>query len=318
MSQLISGLHHVTALAGDAQKNIDFYAGILGLRMVKKTVNFDAPDVYHLYYGNEEGAPGSIMTFFPYQGIMRGRKGKGQVTVTSFSVPANSLDYWQARLKRFGILHSAPQQRFDDEQFIYFEDSDGLGLEIVANNKDTRPAWQTGPAAAEHSIRGFWGVTLAEDSRELTAELLREHMDHKLIAEKGSRYRYASTNEPGSFVDIDISTSTPRGLQGGGTIHHVAFATANDDTQLEIQEKLHSKGYGVTQVMDRQYFHSIYFREPGGVLFEVATNPPGFAVDEDQDKLGTALKLPEWQEPNRSKIEKGLQPVSFDPANFKD
>jgi glyoxalase family protein len=317
MSQLITGLHHVTALADDAQKNIDFYAGILGMRIVKKTINFDVPEVYHLYYGNEQAAPGSIMTSFPYQGIMRGRKGKGQVTVTSFSVPANSLPYWQERLKRFGVLHNAPAQRFDEE-FIYMEDHDGLGIELVASNKDKRPAWQTGPAAAEHSIRGFWGVTLAENSLDKTATLLQEYMDHTLIAEKGNRYRFAANNEPGAFVDIDISPSTPQGLQGGGTVHHVAFATANDDTQLQVQEKLNSKGYQVTQVMDRQYFHSIYFREPGGVLFEVATNPPGFAVDEDHDKLGTALKLPEWQETNREKIEKGLQPVSFDAAKFKD
>lgn len=315
---LITGIHHVTALADDAQKNLDFYAGILGLRMVKKTINFDAPDVYHLYYGNETGAPGTIMTFFPYSGLVRGRHGKGQMTVTSFSVPANSLDYWLTRLKKFNIKHTEPQQRFDSELFIYFEDAHGLGLELVFNSNDSRPGFSYGQIPLEHAVKGFYGVELSEEGYERTAALLLEGMDHKLVAEKGNRFRYSASQQPGDFVDVVCSPDAMRGLGGSGTIHHLAFATPDDATQLEVREKLLSKGYNVTPVLDRQYFHSIYFREPGGILFEVATNPPGFAVDEHPSKLGESLKLPEWYEPSRDQIEKGLQPIVLQTDKFND
>lgn len=315
---LITGIHHVTALADDAQKNLDFYAGILGLRMVKKTINFDAPDVYHLYYGNETGAPGTIMTFFPYSGLVRGRHGKGQMTVTSFSVPANSLDYWLKRLKKFNIKHTEPQQRFDNELFIYFEDAHGLGLELVFNSNDMRPGFSYGQIPLEHAVKGFYGVELSEEGYERTAGLLLESMDHKLIAEKGNRFRYSASNRPGDFVDVVCSPDAMRGLGGSGTIHHLAFATPDDTTQLEVREKLLSKGLNVTPVLDRQYFHSIYFREPGGILFEVATNPPGFAVDEHPSKLGESLKLPEWYEPSREQIEKGLQTIVLHTDKFND
>ncbi len=316
--QLVTGIHHVTAMADDAQKNLDFYAGILGLRMVKKTVNFDSPDVYHLYYGNETGSPGTIMTFFPFAGMARGRHGKGQMTVTSFSVPANSLDYWLVRLKKFGIKHTEPQQRFDKEVFIYFQDVHGLGLELVFNNNDNRPGFTYGQIPAEYAVKGFYGVELSVDGYERTAALLMEGMDHQIIAEKGNRIRYAASGVPGDFVDIQWSPTGARGLGGSGTIHHLAFTTLDDATQLEVREKLLSKGYQVTQVLDRQYFHSIYFREPGGILFEIATNPPGFAVDEPVDKLGEALKLPQWYEHVRNRIEAGLQPIKLETEKFMD
>lgn len=315
---LIKGIHHVTALADDAQKNLDFYAGILGLRMVKKTINFDAPDVYHLYYGNETGAPGTIMTFFPFAGLVAGRHGKGQMTVTSFSVSVNSLDYWLGRLKKFHIKHSAPQQRFDSEQFINFQDVHGLGLELVFNDNDARPGFSYGHIPLEHAVKGFYGVELSEEGYERTAGLLLESMDHKLIAEKGNRFRYSASSRPGDFVDVVCSPDAMRGLGGSGTIHHLAFATPDDTTQLEVREKLLSKGLNVTPVLDRQYFHSIYFREPGGILFEVATNPPGFAVDEHPSKLGESLKLPEWYEPSREQIEKGLQTIVLNTDKFND
>lgn len=318
MNKLVTGIHHVTALADDAQKNVDFYAGILGLRMVKKTINFDAPDVYHLYYGNEQGSPGTIMTFFPYAGLMKGRHGKGQMTVTSFSVPDTSLDYWLKRLKKFNIQHTAPQQRFDNELFIAFEDAHGLGLELVFTKEDNRPGFSYGQIPMEHAVKGFYGVVLSEESYERTAALLLEGMDHALITEKGNRVRYSASNKPGDFVDILWNVDPHRGLGGSGTIHHLAFATPNDATQLEVREKLLSKGYQVTSVMDRQYFHSVYFREPGGVLFEIATNPPGFAVDESPEKLGESLKLPPWYEPSRDKIEKELQPIKIEKDKFMD
>ncbi|GHN02205.1 putative ring-cleaving dioxygenase MhqO [Cytophagales bacterium WSM2-2] len=318
MTQLVTGIHHVTALADDAQKNVDFYTGILGLRMVKKTINFDAPDVYHLYYGNESGAPGTIMTFFPYSGLVRGRHGKGQMTATSFSAPASSLDYWLKRLDKFKIKHTEPQTRFDNEMFIYLEDVHGLGLELVFNNVDARPGFSYGQIPIEHSVKGFYGVELSEEGYERTASLLLQGLDHKLIVEKGNRFRYSASGLPGDFVDVLCTPESMRGLGGSGTIHHLAFATADDNTQLQAREKLLTKGYNVTPVLDRQYFHSIYFREPGGILFEIATMPPGFAVDEKPAHLGEALKLPPWQESSRSEIEKGLVPIQVQTDKFMD
>lgn len=315
-TQLINGIHHVTALANDPQRNVDFYAGILGLRLVKKTINFDAPDVYHFYYGNEVGAPGTILTFFPYAGIRPGRKGIGQLTVTSFSVPANSLSYWMDRLKKFGITTSGIQQRFD-EAFIAFQDFDGLQLELVATNQDDRPPFTYGQVAEEHSIRGFYGVTLAEDAYDHTAALLTNTMDHQLIGESGHLFRYSASGKPGDFIDLSVVPNTPRGLGGNGTVHHLAFSTNDDATQLAIRAKIADQGLNVTPVLDRQYFHSIYFREPGGVLFEVATNPPGFAIDERPENLGEAIKLPPWEEPNRAEIEAGLIPVKVNVNDFK-
>lgn len=318
MNKLVTGLHHITALASDAQKNLDFYAGVLGLRMVKKTINFDAPEVYHLYYGNENGSPGTILTFFPYPGIPKGRKGKGQLTVTSFSIPANALDYWIKRLNQFNVQHESPQQRFDDELYIYLEDNDGLGLELVANKRDLRPGFTYGNIPIEFAIKGFYGMTLSEEGYEKTAGLLTTQMDHQLISEKGNRFRYSASGKPGDFVDVICNPDALRGLPGAGTIHHVAFATADDTTQLAAREKLVKSGFNVTPVLDREYFHSIYFREPGGVLFEIATLPPGFAIDEDPKHLGEALKLPPWQEQNRTIIEKTLPPIKLNIQKFGD
>jgi glyoxalase family protein len=319
MNQLITGLHHVTAMASNAQKNVDFYAGILGLRMVKKTINFDAPDVYHLYYGNEDGSPGTIMTFFPFPGIAKGRKGKGQLTATSFSIPENSLSYWMQRLEKFKIAFEAPQERFETESFIYFEDADGLGIELIANKSDERKGFTYGQIPDEHAVKGFYSVTLAEEGYERTAGLLTEQMDHKLIAEKGNRFRFSASAKPGDLVDVICSPDSLRGLGGGGTVHHVAFATPTDESQLTFREKVNSKGtVNTTPVLDRQYFHSIYFREPGGVLFEVATNPPGFAIDEPKEHLGELLKLPPWEEANRNQIEKLLPPIKVDIEKFRD
>jgi glyoxalase family protein len=318
MSQLVTGIHHVTALADDAQKNIDFYTGILGLRMVKKTINFDAPDVYHLYYGNETGAPGTIMTFFPYSGLIRGRHGKGQMTSTSFSAPAASVDYWLKRLNKFSVKHSPPQQRFDNEIFISIEDVHGLGLEIVFNDADKRPGFTYGQIPIEHSVKGFFGVELSEEGYERTAGLLQGIMDHRLISEKGNRFRYSASNNPGDFVDVLCTPESMRGLGGSGTIHHLAFATLDDNTQLQAREKLLTNGYNVTPVLDRQYFHSIYFREPGGVLFEIATLPPGFMIDEPLSNLGETLKLPPWEESSRKRIEEELPLVKVQTEKFMD
>lgn len=318
MNKPVLGLHHITAVASSAQENVDFYAGILGLRMVKKTINFDAPEVYHLYYGDEKGSPGTIMTFFPYPGISRGRKGKGQLTVTSFSIPGNSLDYWIKRLTKFNIKHEMPQSRFDDELILYFEDYDGLGLELVANNRDERVGFTYGNIPAEYAIKGFYGIALSEEEYERTSALLISEMNHSLRGEKGNRFRFSATGKPGDFVDVLLCPDALQGVGGAGTIHHVAFATATDATQLIAREKLVSYGLNVTPVVDREYFHSIYFREPGGILFEIATVPPGFAIDEAPAHLGEALKLPPWFEQHRALLEKELPPIRIELHRFED
>ena len=317
MEKLIKGIHHVTALAGDPQRNLDFYTGILGLRMVKKTVNFDAPDVYHFYYGDETGQPGSILTFFPYEGIQRGRHGKGMLNVTTFSVPSTSIEFWENRLKQFNINYTPAQDRFEGEAAIYFQDPDGLGLELIFNDRDQRPGFSYGAIPRKYSIKGFYSVEIWQEGYERTAGLLTEVLDHSLIAEKGNRFRFAALDAPGNYIDILCSPDSRRGLGGGGTVHHLAFNTPTRETQARVRDKILEGGYNPTPVLDRQYFESIYFREPGGVLFEVATAEPGFAVDESPDHLGESLKLPEQYEVKRDLIEKAVKPVQLDPLKFK-
>jgi glyoxalase family protein len=315
MKPLITGIHHITAIAGNAQKNIDFYTGILGLRLVKKTINFDAPDVYHFYYGDELGRPGTVFTTFPFSGAKRGIKGTGELTYTAFSVGKGALSFWMERLKKFGIPVSDVLTRFGDS-LIRFEDHDGMGIELVENEQDDRQVWTYGHIPSEFSIRGFYGATLNLRAKELTEQLLTRHMDYRFIGQEGERYRYGTEGKPGDLVDIVIDRSGNRGMQSAGTVHHIAFRTDNTQTQLEIQEILMKNGYPVTEVRDRNYFKSIYFREPGGVLFEIATDEPGFAIDEDEAHLGELLKLPEWAEPNRRRIEAGLVPVSLNPEKY--
>lgn len=316
MEKLITGIHHITALAGDAQPNIDFYCGILGVRLVKKTVNFDAPDVYHFYYGNEQGNPGSILTFFPYQGLARGRHGKGMLNTTCFSVPLASLNYWMDRLKRFDINFKGPADRFE-ESYIYFEDPDGLGLELVFSDKDQRQGFTYGHIPLEHSIRGFYGAEIWEEGYERTAGLLTEQMDHQLIGEKGNRFRFAATDSPGNYIDLFCTPDSLKGLGGAGTVHHIAFSTPDAASQLEVRKKIAQRMLNPTPVLDRSYFTSIYFREPGGVLFEVATAGPGFAIDESPDQLGQALKLPDQYEAYRAQIEKSVVPISVNVDKFR-
>lgn len=317
MTKNITGIHHITALAGDPQQNLDFYCGILGVRLVKKTVNFDAPEVYHFYYGDEKGLPGSILTFFPYLGISRGRHGKGMLNVTSFSVPFSSMAYWEERLERFRIKTRRVMERFESEAAMYIEDPDGLGIELVFNDKDNRPGFTYGHIPIEHSIKGFYGAEIWEEGYERTAAVLTEQLDHKLIAEKGNRFRFAATDSPGNYIDIVCSPDSLRGLSGGGTVHHIAFNTPDASSQLKVREKISKANLDPTPVLDRQYFKSIYFREPGGVLFEVATEGPGFAIDEAEDRLGEELKLPEWYENHREKIEKAVIPIHLDLEKYK-
>jgi glyoxalase family protein len=314
---LISGLHHVTALASGPQENVNFYAGILGLRLVKKTVNFDAPDVYHLYYGDEQGSPGSIMTFFPFQGIRPGRAGAGQTAATAFSIPKDAVDYWLKRLAHFQVRHLPPQARFD-EIVIAFQDHDGLRLELVANDGDQRPPFSYGQIPLEHAIRGFYSVELWESAFERTEALLAQQLGYRFVREDGQRRRYAAGPlQAGQYLDIRWGEGLPRGSGGGGTVHHIAFDTPSDESQLAVREQIRAAGFSPTPVLDRQYFHSIYFREPGGVLFEVATTPPGFSLDEVPAQLGTALKLPPWEEHRRAYIEGLLAPITLNPEKYE-
>jgi glyoxalase family protein len=316
-AQLINGLHHVTAIAANPQRNLDFYVGVLGLRLIKKTVNFDAPDVYHLYYGDETGSPGTIMTFFPFGEIQRGRRGVGQLTYTSFAIPSGSLDFWMKRLAKLDVSFEGPHTRFSEE-YIRFEDFDGLGVELVQTPDTERTlsftAWTSGTIPSEYAIRGFHTVALHELSAERTVRLLTEQMQHRHVAQEGDCMRFeAGSGGSGTFVDVIATTGEKRGLNGAGTVHHLAFGSNTGATQVEIRETLIDAGFDVTPVIDRQYFHSIYYREPGGILFEIATNPPGFVVDEDVKSLGSTLKLPEWYEPKRSMIESRLQPIQTMP-----
>ena len=306
MNPTISGIHHVTAITADAQKNIDFYCGVLGLRLVKLTVNFDDPGSYHLYYGDELGRPGTILTFFAWQGGYRGRVGPPQVTQTAFVVPAGSLEFWSARLKNSDVQLEPAASRFGDA-VLSFADPDGLRLEIVATAHADAHAGYGGPVPKEHAIRGFHGVTLSEEGYEITARLLTDVMGFRADGSEGNRFRYRASGGPGaSVVDLLCAPDAPKGTMGAGAVHHVAFRTPDDAQQQAWRGEIVRRGFNASPVMDRQYFHSIYFREPGGVLFEIATDNPGFTVDENADQLGTQLMLPEQFEPYRARLEQSL------------
>ncbi len=311
MSQGILGIHHITAMSGVAQKNVDFYVGVLGLRMVKKTVNFDAPDVYHFYYGDTVGNPGTIFTFFPFGEGPSGRSGAGQAAVTSFSIRPESLDFWAERLREHGISFTGPEERSNNRQVITFRDPDGIALELIAHEgADSRPGWQDGPVPSEHTIRGFYSVTIKVKKHALTSALLTEVMGFRQLEQRGQRYRYeVGEGGPGTIIDVISQEDARYGSNSIGTIHHIAWRVANEDELLRWQRILANAGLHVTEVKDRNYFKSVYFREPGGVLFELATDPPGFAIDESVDDLGTDLKLPDWLEPNRSTLESYLPPI---------
>jgi glyoxalase family protein len=300
-----TGIHHVTAISGGPQRNVDFYAGTLGLRLVKKTVNFDDPETYHLYYGDGAGSPGTIMTFFPWAHAPGGRIGAGQLVVTSFSIPTSSLGYWTERLVENGVRFERPRDRFGDT-VLSFEDPDRLRVELVAT-EDGRPGWSGGPVQAEHSVRGFHHVTLAVEAPDRTAGLMTDPLGFRSLDEVEGRIRLASgEGGPGYLVDVVNAAGFPHGSMGVGTVHHVAFRVPDEETQLALREEVAALGYSVTPVLDRNYFRSIYFREPGGVLFEIATDPPGFAVDEDPEHLGEDLKLPPWLETRRDRLEEVL------------
>jgi len=318
----ILGLHHVTAIAADPQRNLDFYAGVLGLRLVKRTVNFDDPQTYHLYYGDEVGTPGSIMTFFPWPGARSGRAGAGQVAVVSFAILPSAIGFWVERLLRHGVEYQQPVRRGSGphaEQVLAFRDHDGLMLELVASAAaEARPAWGGAPGIArDHAIHGFHAVTLWIDRAERTEQLLTETLGFRPLREEGTTHRFTvGDGLPGTFVDVRAVGGFGVGAGGAGTVHHVAFAVPDDHAELALRERVSGAGLSPTAVIDRNYFHSVYFREPGHVLFELATNQPGFAVDEPVEHLGERLMLPEQYEPHRAEIEAVLPRIhlSVSPA----
>lgn len=301
-----TGIHHITAIAGDAQRNVDFYTDVLGLRLVKRSVNQDDPTTYHLYYGDETGTPGTILTFFPWQGIRRGRIGTGQVAATAFRIPERSLGWWLERLVAKGLAHTGPERRFD-EQVVRFHDPDGLMLELVARPDPLGAPWGGGTVPAAHAIRGFDGVTIWAEDAEPTTPVLTGVLGMSRQSADGTTTRFAAAGEaPGTIVDVRHARGFPRGLQGAGTIHHVAFRTGDDAAEQAMRERVISLGLHPTEVVERFYFRSVYFREPGGVLFELATDQPGFTVDEPAVSLGEGLKLPPWFEQHRDAIAAAL------------
>src|ERR671916_339872 len=288
------GLHHVTAIATDPQRNVDFYTRALGLRLVKQTVNFDAPDTYHLYYGDEQGSPSSLLTFFPWPGVPQGRQGAGMTTATAFSVPETSLGWWHERLTALGLDVDAPQTR-DEEEVLTLRDPDGVA-----------------DIPAEHAVRGLHAIALSERQLDPSAGMLTDLLGMNLTAEDGDRARFGmSGGSSGALVDV-LAGVQERGRQAGGTVHHVAFRAPDLETMTGWQQELRERGVQVTEILDRQYFKSIYFREPGGVLFEIATDAPGFAIDEPLLELGRNLKLPPWLEPSRDQIAASLPPLQLE------
>lgn len=312
MENKILGLHHITAIAGDAKRNFNFYANILGLRFIKKTVNFDDPGTYHFYFGDEVGSAGTILTFFPWgEGIQQGSKGSGMATEIGYSVPKGSLDFWQARFEKYNVIYNKPAEKFG-EKYLTFLDPDGLKLELIeSKTEDNRKPWETEEVKADVATKGFHNITLTLNSIKATAAILTDIFGYQLIDQDVNRYRYATAAvENAAIVDLVELADEKRGHVANGSVHHVAFRVQNDEILMHFREKIEAYGLSITPQIDRQYFHSLYFREPGGVLFEIATENPGFTVDEALEELGQNLKLPAQYEADRAAIEAHLVKIN--------
>lgn len=307
MENKVLGLHHITAIANMAQRNYDFYTKTLGLRMVKKTVNFDDPGTYHFYYGDEKGNAGTILTFFPWEGIGKGRNGAGMATEIAYAVPAGSLDFWKARFDEHNVLTGEAVERFG-EVYHPFLDPDGLSLSLVVpKTEDKRVGWATSEVSAAEATKGFHNTTLTLHELEPTAKVLVDLLGYEQVAQEGNRYRFATNSiDTANIIDILVDEHAKRGVNTAGTNHHIAFRVKDDADQMALRERILSAGLQITPQIDRDYFHSLYFREPGGVLFEIATENPGFDVDEPLTSLGSALKLPKQYESHRAEIEQVL------------
>lgn len=311
MEDKILGIHHITAIAGDAQRNHDFYTRVLGLRLVKKTVNFDDPYTYHLYYGDEKGSPGTILTFFPYGQVNPGRRGTGLTSEIGYSVPENSFDFWINRFEENGVTYNNPAEKFG-EPYLTFLDPDGLKLElIVAKKTDNRKPWVTHDISEEYATRGFHNATLTLGDIKRTAKILTEVFGYKLAEQHVNRYRYVSEAvDTAGIIDLVEAKGEQRAFVAGGTVHHIAFRVKDEEVLMRYQKKIRELGHNITEKIDRNYFYSLYFREPGGILFELATDNPGFAVDEAPEELGRNLKLPEQHEHLRDRLKQRLPEIS--------
>lgn len=303
-----AGIHHITAIVGHPQENVDFYAGVLGLRLVKQTVNFDDPGTYHFYFGNEGGKPGTIITFFPWANAYPGKIGAGQVGITTYAVPAGSLPFWKKRLDRFQVSYTE-MTRFGESTLV-FDDPHGLHLELVEREGGEVNTWTFGGVTPEVAVKGFGGATLLSARPEKTAELLERTMGLEFVAQEGDIARYRSAGDIGNVIDLKM-TPVARGSMGVGTVHHIAWRAADDQDQLDWKQHVEAEGYGVTPVRDRNYFNAVYFREHGEILFEIATDPPGFAHDESPETMGSELMLPEQYEPHREQLEQVLLPFKI-------
>jgi glyoxalase family protein len=303
----ISGIHHITAIAGNAKRNLDFYTRILGLRLVKKTVNFDDPNTYHLYYGDKYGTPGTILTFFPWEGITAGRRGARQVTEIGYSVPENSLDFWLKHFEKNNILYNKPSEKFG-ERYLTFIDTDGLKQELIeAKVPDNRIPWETEEISAENATRGFRNITITTNKTQPTADILTNVFGYRLLQQHVNRYRFVTDAvDNAELVDLVEVQGEMAGHVAGGSVHHVAFRVKDENILMNYRKKIADLGLNITDKIDRNYFFSLYFREPGGVLFELATDNPGFVADETVEELGTHLKLPQQYEAYRSRIEANL------------
>ena len=309
----ITGLHHVTAIAGNPQRNLDFYVELLGLRLVKRTVNFDDPGSYHFYFGDAVGTPGTILTFFAWPGSRRGIHGSGEVSATAFTIPTGSASYWLERLKLYHVTAERAPKRLGEE-LVRFADPDGMLIELIESTlSDAAVPWGEGPVPAEHLIRGLHGVSARLQSSEETAKLLTDVFGYRWAEETRNRVRFVARADGGigKFIDLISAPDVRPGRVAAGSVHHIAFRVSNDEEQIEWRKKLVGLGYQVSQVLDRTYFHSIYFREPGGMLFELATDPPGFNQDEAVSELGANLRLPPWMGQARPEIESILPKIDI-------
>lgn len=310
MQNRILGLHHITAIADSAKRNLDFYTQVLGVRLVKKTVNFDDPGTYHFYFGNETGTPGTILTFFPWEGIGKGTNGTGLATHIGYSVPEGSLEFWKLRLQQSGI--AVEEGEIFGEKMISFKDPDGLQLQFIESSaSDNRKVWTTDDIKDENALKGFHNVTLTLKKAEPTIKVLTDILGYGLQKQEENRYRFATDAiDTANLIDIIENDKIPAGKNAAGTNHHIAFRVENEAVLMEYREKVMSAGLSITPKIDRDYFYSLYFREPGGVLFEIATDNPGFTVDEPLNELGQNLKLPKQYEAMRSQIEQALPKLS--------
>lgn len=308
----MAGFHHITAIASDAQRNLDFYVGLLGQRLVKQTVNFDAPQVYHFYFADGVGSPGTVLTFFPWASARAGRRGVGETAAVAYNVGQGGLSFWRERFARASVSLVADEVRFG-EPLIAVLDPDGLRIELVeAGDTPQVGQWHNGPIPAEFELRGFHSATLQVRDAEASAVLLRENFGWSLLGQEGNRSRYGIEGDvPGRIVDLLETPDAAHAVEGAGSVHHIAFRTLDDAAEALWREALLAERFDVTPVRDRSYFHSIYFREPNGVLYEIATDTPGFATDEGVDELGTSLKLPAWLEPRRAEIVAKLAPITL-------